>query len=439
MTDTARLVMGSWEELGAHAAAVRSEVFVREQAIPESLEWDEHDALGQHCVAFLGTRPVGTGRLLEDGRIGRMAVLAEQRRGGLGGRILERLVDAARERGDARVMLSAQTYVLAFYRHHGFVTQGDVYQEAGIDHQDMSRLLWGGAVSAQVWMVKSAIGLELRVRQWRPERGHGRGIYLLHGLGEHSGRYDLLARWLCARGWQVRAHDHAGHGESEGRRGLLERDDQLRIDALAQLAAFADELGQPPLLLGHSMGGALAAELVLVAGAPVSGLVLSSPALTLRIGAPMRWLVGLLRRLTPGLTLGNGLNAERLSHDAAVVRAYLDDPLDHDRISVRLFSWLESAGAAARKAAAGLPVQTLLLVAGDDQLVDPQGSRELAADAPAARLALHWYDAMYHELFNEISAYRQQVLDDFDRWLTARFPDPQPDRRQGEPVSGPTS
>ena len=178
MTDTARLVMGSWEELGAHAAAVRSEVFVREQAIPESLEWDEHDALGQHCVAFLGTRPVGTGRLLEDGRIGRMAVLAEQRRGGLGGRILERLVDAARERGDARVMLSAQTYVLAFYRHHGFVTQGDVYQEAGIDHQDMSRLLWGGAVSAQVWMVKSAIGLELRVRQWRPERGHGRGIYL---------------------------------------------------------------------------------------------------------------------------------------------------------------------------------------------------------------------------------------------------------------------
>ena len=101
------------------------------------------------------------------------------------------------------------------------------------------------------------------------------------------------------------------------------------------------------------------AELVLVAGAPVSGLVLSSPALALRVGAPMRALVGLLHRLVPGLTLGNGLNPERLSHDAAVVQDYRDDPLNHDRISVRLFSWLEQAGSASRKAAPGLQTQTL--------------------------------------------------------------------------------
>ncbi|HPU54462.1 MAG TPA: GNAT family N-acetyltransferase, partial [Burkholderiaceae bacterium] len=73
MTGTVRLVMGTWEELEAHAGAVRTEVFVREQAIPEALEWDEHDAISQHCVAFLGTSAVGTGRLLGDGRIGRMA------------------------------------------------------------------------------------------------------------------------------------------------------------------------------------------------------------------------------------------------------------------------------------------------------------------------------------------------------------------------------
>ena len=439
MTGAVRLVMGSWEELGAHAGAVRTEVFVREQAIPEALEWDEHDAIALHCVAFDGTRPVGTGRLLEDGRIGRMAVLAERRRGGLGGRILERLVDAARERGDEQVRLSAQTYVLAFYRQHGFTAQGEVYPEAGIEHQDMSRPLWGGAVSTRTWMAKSPSGLGLRMRQWAPHRGHGRGIYLLHGLGEHSGRYDALARWLCARGWLVRAHDHAGHGESEGRRGLIERDDQLRSDALAQLTAFADELGEPALLLGHSLGGALAAELVLVARAPVSGLVLSSPALALRVGAPMRALVGLLHRLVPGLTLGNGLNPERLSHDAAVVRDYRDDPLNHDRISVRLFCWLEQAGTASRRAAPGLPTSTLLLVAGDDQLVDPQGSRDLAAAVAPQRLTLRWYDTLYHELFNEITAYRQQVLDDFDRWLTTCLPDPQAEQRQGEPVSAPRS
>ena len=147
----------------------------------------------------------------------------------------------------------------------------------------------------------------------------------------------------------------------------------------------------------------------------------------------------MLRRLAPGLTLGNGLDAERLSHDAVVVRAYLDDPLDHDRISVRLFCWLDQAGTAARKAAPELQTQTLLLVAGDDRLVDPQGSRLLAAAAPPERLTLRWYDTMYHELFNEITAYRQQVLDDFDGWLMARFPDPQPEQRRDEPVSGPTS
>ncbi len=439
MTGTVRLVMGTWEELEAHAGAVRTEVFVREQAIPEALEWDEHDAISQHCVAFLGTSAVGTGRLLGDGRIGRMAVLAGQRRGGLGGRILERLIDAARERGDTKVTLSAQTRVLAFYRRHGFVAHGEVYQEVGIEHQEMSRPLWGGAVSTQSSMVQSAAGLALRARQWRPSRGHGRGIYLLHGLGEHSGRYDALARWLCARGWQVRAHDHAGHGESEGRRGLIERDDQLRVDALAQVAAFADELGQPPLLLGHSMGGALAAELVLVAGAPVSGLVLSSPALALKVAAPMVWMVALLRRFAPGLTLGNGLNAERLSHDAAVVRAYQDDPLNHDRISVRLFGWIRQAGEASRKAASALHTPALLMVAGEDELVDPQGSRELAASAPQALLTLHWYDTMYHELFNEITAYRQRVLDDFDAWLTAHYPDPQPAQQAGTAISGPTA
>ena len=106
---------------------------------------------------------------------------------------------------------------------------------------------------------------------------------------------------------------------------------------------------------------------------------------------------------------------------------------------MRLFSWLEQAGSASRKAAPGLQTQTLLLVAGDDQLVDPQGSRDLAAAVAPQRLTLRWYDTMYHELFNESTAYRQQVLDDFDRWLTTFLPDPQAAGRQNEPVSAPRS
>lgn len=427
MTDNARLVMGAWEELGAHARAVRTEVFIREQSIPDSLEWDEHDEPAAHCVAFVGAQAVATGRLLADGRIGRMAVLAAQRRAGLGGRLLERLIDAARERGDHSVMLSAQTYVLEFYRRHGFVAEGEVYQEAGIAHQDMRRPLWGGEVEVSSWFEAATPGgVRLHQQQWRPARGHGGGVYLLHGLGEHIGRYESLARWWCARGWIVRAHDHAGHGRSEGARGVITRDDEPSADASTLLKTFADSLGRQPLLLGHSMGGAMAADLVMARRVPVAGLVLSSPALAIRLSTPMRWLAGLLNRIAPGKALGNGLDPRFLSHDTAVVSAYQTDPLVHDRICARLLTWIDRAGQGARAAAQDLPVQTLLLVAGEDRLVDPLGSREFASAAPSALITLHWYDSLYHELFNEITGSRQRVLDDLDRWLRARYPDPAP-------------
>jgi alpha-beta hydrolase superfamily lysophospholipase/predicted GNAT family N-acyltransferase len=421
--NTIRLQLGTWESLGEPAGQVRRAVFIDEQQIPESLEWDENDPVSRHCVAYQDGQPVGTGRLLPDGHIGRMAVLADARRAGLGGRILTALVGEARRRGDTAVQLSAQTHALDFYRRHGFVAQGEVYDEVGIAHRHMRRPLWGGAVTRHEWREPArADGPSLRQREWRPERGHGGGLYLLHGLGEHSARHDALATWLCERGWRVRAHDHAGHGESGGRRGVITAADQLRAEAGLLLADFERSLGAPPLLLGHSMGGALAADLVLGAGARVSGLVLSSPALAIGLGRPLSLLVSVLNRLMPELALGNGLDANRLSHDPAIVGAYRADPLVHDRISPRLLSWLEQAGQHARRAAGELAVPTLLLVAGDDRLVRPQGSRDFADAAPAGRVSLHWYDGLYHELFNEAEPARQQVFADLDRWLVAREP-----------------
>jgi len=135
------LRVGDWSTLGQAAASVRSEVFVREQAIPAELEWDDQDALSIHCVALAAGEPVATGRLLRDGHIGRMAVLAGWRRAGLGGLILERLVDLARERGDPVARLNAQLYVEAFYRRHGFVIEGEAFDDAGIPHIAMRRSL----------------------------------------------------------------------------------------------------------------------------------------------------------------------------------------------------------------------------------------------------------------------------------------------------------
>ena len=268
----------------------------------------------------------------------------------------------------------------------------------------------------------SADAAALQMREWRPQREAVGGIYLLHGLGEHSGRYGALAHWLVARGLWVRAHDHRGHGASQGARGVIDHPRRFVADARAKIEAFAQTLGQPPLLLGHSMGGALAAELVVAEALPVAGLVLSAPALAVPIGAPMRLLVSLLTRLAPSLALGNGLDAAYLSHDAAQVKAYREDPLVHDRISPRLLGWLLQAGERARAGAAGLSVPALVLMAGDDRMVANEGAQAFCAAASPQRLSARLYEGLHHELFNELPASRAQVLADFGAWLDAHLP-----------------
>ncbi len=412
-THAYRPVTGDWKTLGKDAGAIRTEVFVREQNIPIDLEWDSWDDRSLHCVAYLDGQPVGTGRLLPDGHIGRMAVLPAHRRTGLGGLVLRTLIDAAAARGHLEVELSAQAYVAQFYMRHGFAPEGDPYDEVGIPHLRMRRTL----MLRDETDARMDDGTRVKVRDWRPFAGQGRGVYLLHGLGEHSGRYEALARWFAARGWRVQAHDHVGHGASDGARGVVVRPRQMLEHARQRIDGFAGELGARPLLLGHSMGGALAAQLVLSGSVEVGGLVLSSPALDLGLSGFQRFLMSTLERFAPALAVGNGLNPDMISHDPAIVRAYRDDPLVHDRVSARLLRWLLDAGSESIEGAARLAVPTLLLVAGADRLVRPQGSRSFAERAPAERLTLHWYETMYHELFNEQAADRERVLADLGAWL----------------------
>ena len=130
-----------WERARGQAAPIRFAVFVEEQGVPFEIELDEYDPVSIHALAFDGEKAVGTGRLLPDGHIGRMAVLKEWRKRGIGGLLLKRLIDAAKARGDGQVALSAQVGALAFYRAHGFEPEGDEYMEAGIRHQAMKRSL----------------------------------------------------------------------------------------------------------------------------------------------------------------------------------------------------------------------------------------------------------------------------------------------------------
>ena len=136
-----RIELMPWEKARAHAAPIRFTVFVEEQGVPLEIELDEQDPLSIHVVAFENRKPVATGRLLPDGHIGRMAVLKDWRRRGIGALMLQALIERAKERGCAEVALSAQVHAVPFYRAHGFVPQGDEYLEAGIRHQAMKRRL----------------------------------------------------------------------------------------------------------------------------------------------------------------------------------------------------------------------------------------------------------------------------------------------------------
>lgn len=136
------LVETDWARDAVRLAAVRREVFVDEQGVPEALEWDEHDAASVHVLALAadGT-PVGCARLLPDGHAGRMAVRAGWRGQGIGRALLAAVMDAARRRGHVTVRLSAQTHAAGFYARAGFVVVGEVYEEAGIPHVAMQAQL----------------------------------------------------------------------------------------------------------------------------------------------------------------------------------------------------------------------------------------------------------------------------------------------------------
>ena len=267
-------------------------------------------------------------------------------------------------------------------------------------------------------------GETLALHDWPLEHGRATAVVVLvHGLGEHAGRYPHVAERLNAWGFAVRAADQHGHGASSGTRGGLPTANRLLDDlALVVDDARAACPGLPLVLLGHSLGGLVAASFVARDVRPVDALVLSSPALDAGLSAFQRFLIATLSRLAPDLRVGNGLDLKYLSHDPAVAPAYRNDPLCHDRIGARLARFLADEGAVVQAAAPTWHVPTLLIYAGEDRLVSPAGSRAFAAAAPASVLSTICFPAHYHEIFNESDA--ASVFDTLQRWLAERFPAP---------------
>ena len=266
-------------------------------------------------------------------------------------------------------------------------------------------------------------GLRLHLQRWpAPGAAHGT-VQIVHGLGEHIGRYEALAAMLNAAGWHVAGHDHRGHGRSEGARGSIKG----RQSLLADLGAVSDHVRQGGrlVLLGHSLGGLIAARFVAEGlrnpaarwFRDVDGLVLSSPALDPGLVAAQKLLLALAARLAPDLRLSNGLEPAWISRDPEVVRRYEQDPLVHDRVTARLVRFIVESGQTVRSCATRWRVPTLLLWAGADRCVAPSGSAAFAAAAPPAVVQAQPWPTLAHEIFNEPE--RAQVIDRLVQFLQA--------------------
>jgi alpha-beta hydrolase superfamily lysophospholipase len=266
-------------------------------------------------------------------------------------------------------------------------------------------------------------GDNVMIQDWPLEPGVPlRGVVIVvHGLGEHAGRYEHVARQLNEWGFAVRGYDQCGHGESGGPRGSLPTDTRL-LDDLADIidsTRLRMSKKTPLILLGHSMGGLVVGHFVSLGIRPVEGLIMSSPALDAGMSAFQKFLVSLLPKIAPNLRVGNGVKPQFISHDPAVVAAYRADPMVHDRISARLARFIADAGPQTLALAAQWAVPTLLMYAGDDRLLNPQGSRNFAAAAPKGVVTAVCFETLYHEIFNELDA--APVFAQLKLWLDARF------------------
>lgn len=269
--------------------------------------------------------------------------------------------------------------------------------------------------------VEARDGTKLFLRYWLPPEGReARGTALLvHGLGEHGGRYGHVAHALNQLGLEVWAHDHRGFGQSGGDRAKIAGSNILIEDTKAVFDLLRERSGpQPPILLGHSMGGAIAACAVTGGWIAPRALILSSPGLRSYLNAPMRFTVGLLARVLPNLVVPHGLPLDKISHDREVIEQSKNDPLNHALISPRITMFIVEAGEAAIRDAGKLTVPVLVQAAGDDKLVDPNGARAFAAAAPAGLCTLKIYDGLWHEIYNEREPDRTTVLGDLTDWVS---------------------
>jgi acylglycerol lipase len=267
--------------------------------------------------------------------------------------------------------------------------------------------------------IESADGTKLAYHAW-PKTGAAITFAVVHGLGDHGGRYAGFAEGMAKHGMGTYALDLRGHGKSAGQRGHVDSWSQWTDDVAVFVRHVESIAGSEVVPVGHSFGGATLLSTVLADKLPkVRRFVVSSPALKLRLRAPA-WKVKLgtvASKIVPRLAMGNEIDPGTISRIPDVVEAYRNDPLVHDRISSRMFTEWQNAAKNILGGADQVKVPFLILAGTDDPLVDPEGSRLLHEKAPSMS-TLHLLESRYHEPFNDRGS--EEVFQLIADWVSKR-------------------
>lgn len=256
-------------------------------------------------------------------------------------------------------------------------------------------------------------GLVLFTRRWLAEKPRV-AVLLVHGLGEHCGRWGHVAELLNERGMSVYSFDLRGHGRSSGRRTHVDSFDDY-IDDL-RLVAETDVMptGLPWVLYGHSLGGLIAAVYLTGDNPQPAAAVLSAPALAADVPTALRYAANVLGRVTPALPLPNSINGDHLSSNPEVAEAYFGDPLVETKATAGFGREAIQAQAAVRGALEQISVPLFVFHGAEDELVPPRASAPLGGVEGATRTL---YPGLRHETHNEPE--QEEVIGDMADWIEA--------------------
>ncbi|MCY1075957.1 alpha/beta hydrolase [Archangium lansingense] len=271
--------------------------------------------------------------------------------------------------------------------------------------------------------VESAGGLRLYYQAWRPPQEPRAVVAIIHGIGEHSGRFRNLVNYLTARGHAVYALDLRGHGRSPGQRGHLLSWSEYREDVRAFLAKVsAREPGRPLFAYGHSMGGLITLDYVLRHPEGLSGTIISGPPFeSVGVATPLLVLSArVLSLIWPVFALEVPLEPEALCRDPAVVSHYLKDPLVHRKASARWAVEAIEANVWVKDHAAELRLPLLLLHGEEDRINTAAGSRQFFESVSFPDKKLHLVPGGYHEPHNDPGY--EQVLQQVEEFLLSHVP-----------------